>query len=1767
MNVRLALLLSVVVAVLAPGRAHAQTLTASPSTIPIGNVTLEDSATGTTTVSGTATIASFDTSMGGPGNTPCDAAFSITTPTPVVVAGSATITAQYAPSAAGAESCVVTMLDALDGILGTFTITGTGIVWASVTPTSQDFGSVRWNPAAPVHSSTFPFTIDNASPDHVLTVVSITTTGGDAGDFTVNAAPTSIGSGGSAPFTVTFAPSAGGTRATTLEVTTDDPNMSTIDVPLTGTATNGVISVTTPVSFGVVPDATGSAQTITVSNIAATPVGPLGVTGASIAQTSTWFAFAAGDGCAAGSTTCTFSPAFSITPPATGSVSVTCTPPAGATGMQTATVTFASDTDDTTHDASMLTCTAGLPVITPSTTSLTFNPQIVATTSMAQDVMLSNTGNEGLVYSATIQGANPGSFSLGASCVTNCDVPMGMAGTLSVTFTPQAQGALTATIVITSNDTDDTPLDITLSGTGIGPDIGGPASLAFSTVSVGTNSSPMMLTVTNTGTSPLTITNAALTAGTGDYLVTTGTTGTQTTTLGVGSNDSWNIECSPSTQGSRPGTFTVTSNALNTPSLGVPLTCTGQQGVLTVTPNPFDFSGVRVDTTASQTFTLKNTGNVTVSNISAMLSNSMLGYSITSPTFPIASLAAGATQSVTVQFAPLATTDGGAINLTFSGTWNTSFTAMTVLALNGEALAAGYSTNPASPNALAFGDIRFDQTETLTYSVVDTDSTPVNIESQTIAPTNGTPTGAFTITGCTHGGSPVTCPVAGTPFQLSGVNDTLVVSVQCNPQNMVAMLTATVTVTSDLTANPNRSLGLTATSTSAELGVTPASNLLDFGNIDLEAGPVTQTITLTNTGQATLNTAQATIGGANAARYQFSPLGPQAIAPGSAFEVQVTYTPTTEAAANQFDVASLSFPLTGIFGGPNMLVVSIQGRGIDRHIAAGNAPTFPDTFVNPGNTAPVLPFTVTNTGEAVLSISAVMLNNEPVWTLVNPDPVDIPGGESYAFMIQFSPTTAGRAPQGNLVLSDDDTHIPMVSLALNGNGIDRNVQMTPAVIDLGYAGVGIPAKLSSIAPSELLAIASADPAHTFTIRTIDVDGGDGAFVITNTDGKAPQDVSLAPDATQKFDITFTPSAAGPYTATATLYLDMDPTAQATVQLQGQGVEVTAQGGGGCSTGGNAGGAMLVVVLGWLSLRRRRRGHGAVAAALIVAGSAVAAHADNRSLDLSVFDPTPSTSDDSFQLQGATVGPANSAAFTALLSYASDPLVLTTAQNDDAAISARTMLELGGAYALLGRIELAARLPLYVQSGQTIDSTSEFGVPPASGTALGNLTLGAKGLLWRGTVGPGELATGLAAALTLPTASSGEFAGSTDPEGRVLALASFTPAQLSRLVAIANVGAVLRAQSQFANIDQGSGLAWGVGAAYHVLDEMWASAELYGEVVPSGIRDMPTTGMATGASHALTTIEALVGVRYQMDAHVNLGAALGRGVTDGVGSPDFRGVVLLAVHPSAVAVTSIHPPVDETRDSDGDGIPDVRDRCPNEPEDKDGFEDADGCPDPDNDQDGIPDAQDKCPNEPEDKDGFQDEDGCPDPDNDGDGIPDSQDKCPNEPEDHDGFQDADGCPDFDNDHDGIPDAQDKCPNEPETINGYQDDDGCPDKGDPQVLVSADRLELLESVRWNGPRLAKNAANLLGQIGATLRAHPEIVRVRVTVYVQPTGDADRDQALSDTRAAAIRDWLVQWGVAASRVEPHGFGSRKPLVAAERPGAAQINDRVELVILERK
>jgi outer membrane protein OmpA-like peptidoglycan-associated protein len=251
------------------------------------------------------------------------------------------------------------------------------------------------------------------------------------------------------------------------------------------------------------------------------------------------------------------------------------------------------------------------------------------------------------------------------------------------------------------------------------------------------------------------------------------------------------------------------------------------------------------------------------------------------------------------------------------------------------------------------------------------------------------------------------------------------------------------------------------------------------------------------------------------------------------------------------------------------------------------------------------------------------------------------------------------------------------------------------------------------------------------------------------------------------------------------------------------------------------------------------------------------------------------------------------------------------------------------------------------------------------------------------------------------------------------------------------------------------------------------------------------------------------------------------------------------------------------DRDKDGIFDDVDRCPDTPEDKDGFQDADGCPDLDNDADGIPDTADKCPNTPEDKDGFEDEDGCPEADNDNDGLLDRVDKCPNEPEDPDGWDSLDGCPDPDNDADGILDVNDLCPFEPETVNGYADNDGCPDE--EQVRVVGDKIVLDDRVHFfvNSAVIRKVSYPLLMRLTKLVAEHPEYTHISVEGHADERGPEDFNRKLSEDRARSVLEFMVKQGISRERLSSQGFGASRPLVDKKNEYAWLLNRRVEFTV----
>ena len=228
------------------------------------------------------------------------------------------------------------------------------------------------------------------------------------------------------------------------------------------------------------------------------------------------------------------------------------------------------------------------------------------------------------------------------------------------------------------------------------------------------------------------------------------------------------------------------------------------------------------------------------------------------------------------------------------------------------------------------------------------------------------------------------------------------------------------------------------------------------------------------------------------------------------------------------------------------------------------------------------------------------------------------------------------------------------------------------------------------------------------------------------------------------------------------------------------------------------------------------------------------------------------------------------------------------------------------------------------------------------------------------------------------------------------------------------------------------------------------------------------------------------------------------------------------------------------DSDGDGVPDYLDKCPNTP--KGVAVDASGCP-IDSDGDGVPDYLDKCPNTP--RGVTVDASGCP-IDSDGDGVPDTLDKCPNTPK---GCKvDAVGCP-IDSDGDGVPDCLDKCPG---TAKGLVvDETGCVPAGFKLVTDI-----LFDTNKWE---IKPEGKAELDKGVDFLMKNPQI-KVEIQGHTDSTGTASWNATLSQRRADAVKKYLVERGVPADRLMAKGYGPSNPVAPNDTAEGRAKNRRVD-------
>lgn len=581
-------------------------------------------------------------------------------------------------------------------------------------------------------------------------------------------------------------------------------------------------------------------------------------------------------------------------------------------------------------------------------------------------------------------------------------------------------------------------------------------------------------------------------------------------------------------------------------------------------------------------------------------------------------------------------------------------------------------------------------------------------------------------------------------------------------------------------------------------------------------------------------------------------------------------------------------------------------------------------------------------------------------------------------------------------------------------------------------------------------------------------------------------------------------------------------------------------------------------------------------------SAAAAQDASTSFQVEQFEPLPSQRTSLLNLSTGDVLGHLTPSAGLFLHFVDDPIQVTNADGEpeERLVDDQLKGEVSAALGLFDWVDVGFILPVALY--QKGDSSTSFDLNDGiSSFALGDLRLVPKVRLldreWLGGLG-----ASLAVPVYLPTGDDESF--NSDGNVRVEPRLAIDYKHDSGFQIVTNVAFQLRPERVARNFVSGNSIRWGAGLAVPLgTPKIVVIGDIFGSVALPDGRNFDDASEIVDNSKG-RPMEALGGLRFDLPANLLAQVGGGAGLTSSVGSPDFRVFASLTWSP-------VGPD-----DTDGDGIMDPDDTCPLEPEDIDGWEDADGCPDVDNDEDKILDVDDSCPDDAEDYDTFEDENGCPDPDNDqdgvldvddqcpleagpaenagcpwgdkdADGLLDNNDQCPNDPEDKDGFQDEDGCPDPDNDRDGILDPDDKCPLEPETINGKDDEDGCPDKGESKVRVTAEKIEILEKVFFdtNKDTIKERSFSILNQVGAVLKANPQITLVQVEGHTDDRGKDDYNLDLSQRRAESVRAYLIGRGIDEKRLRAVGFGETKPIADNKKAKGRDTNRRVEFNIIE--
>ena len=622
-------------------------------------------------------------------------------------------------------------------------------------------------------------------------------------------------------------------------------------------------------------------------------------------------------------------------------------------------------------------------------------------TSSTQTVTINNTGTSNLTFSqAAVSGAG--------FTVTGPTFPLtlsaGQSSSFILQFAPTVTGTATGTVSLDSNASN-SPTSVALKGNGVKHQLSiTPSSVSFGNVTVGA-ANTQSITLTNSGTANLNITQGSIT-GTGF-----GMSGLVFPfSLVPGQSSTLNAQFAPTAPGSAVGNISISSNAHNSPTVAS-LAGNGTQPALSLSPTSVSFGNVAVGGNATGSLTLTDTGNAALVLTAANISG--VGYSLTGLSLPW-TLGPGQSGTLTVQFSP--------------STCGTASGSLSLL-----------SNAPGSPLLVPLSGSGVSQSSVLSVSPTSLDFGTVltgGISTQNLTLSN-TGTSSYTISQIAASGSGFSASGLSLPATLAG-GQTASLSVTFAP-TVAGSVTGAVTITSTASNTPvTVTLAGNATTPQPQITISPTS--INFGNINVGQSN-TQSITVSNPGNAVLNITQATASGtAFGLSGQTLPL---AINPGQSAVWTASFSPTSVASySGSISIAS------NAAGSP--ATIALSGAGVQGTLTASPSSfNFGNILVGSSGTQTL---TLSNSGTASVTISAASASGTGFSITGLTVPLTLAAGQNTTFTAQFAPSATGSANGSASVTSNASGSL--LTIALSGTGVQPQLSVTPTSVSFGSLPVG-----------------------------------------------------------------------------------------------------------------------------------------------------------------------------------------------------------------------------------------------------------------------------------------------------------------------------------------------------------------------------------------------------------------------------------------------------------------------------------------------------------------------------------------------------------------------------------------------------------------------------------------------------------------------------------------------------------------------------------------